>query len=127
MKGYNFALHEFTGHWSEVYGQPRQLLAMRFGLPQPVGRGADVLFGGVQLLDKRTSRPINGNKRQQMDFNFTRPPSDDEHVVPKNRYRFDESIRIPLAFDIPKPALQVLRRDFYNVAHRTCRPDDFAD
>ena len=39
---------------------------MRCGLPQPVGRSADVLFGGVQLLDRRTSvrqTPANDNKR----------------------------------------------------------------
>jgi len=40
--------HELAFHWSAVQGQPRRLLAMRFGLPQPFGRSADVLFGGVQ-------------------------------------------------------------------------------
>ena len=42
--------HELAFHWSAVQGQPRRLLAMRFGLPQPVGRSADVLSGGVQRV-----------------------------------------------------------------------------
>lgn len=62
-----------------------------------------------------------------MDFDFTRPPSDDEHAVPRNRYRFDENLRLPVALDIPRPCLQALHRDFYNVATPTRRPDDSAD
>lgn len=59
--------YEFAFHWSAVQalGQPRRLLAMRFGLPQPVGRGAELLSGGVQLRNKPNYRPTNGYKRQQ--------------------------------------------------------------
>ena len=54
--------HELAFHWSAVQGQPRRLLAMRFGLPQPVGRSADVLSGGVQRFRALRSGGINSTK-----------------------------------------------------------------
>lgn len=51
--------HELAFHWSAVQGQPRRLLAMRTGLPQPVGRSADVIFGGVQRSAGLSMAPLH--------------------------------------------------------------------